>query len=140
MVTRSRYHRWLEIVLPLYALAVLVVYFHPQIIPLPKEGVVSEAVMPWAMWGLVGAMSGVLALSGLTVAFFLLYSPLYLMARSWMLVGKGGWVDKRELRFYTACFILLLFIASLAVIHPVAAASTFVLLAGSAHLLWRALA
>jgi hypothetical protein len=128
------------VVLPLYALAVLVVYFHPHLLPLPKEGVATEAVMPWAMWGLVGAMSGVLALSGLTVAFFLLYSPLYLMARSWMLVGKGGWVDRRELRFYTACFILLLFLGSLAVINPVVAASTFVLLAGSAHLLWRALA
>jgi len=136
---RARYRRWLEVVLPLYSLAVLMGYFRPQYVPLPTEGV-TESVMPWAIWGLVGAMSGVLALSGLTVAFFLLYSPVYLLARSWMLVGKGGWVDRRELRFYTACFLLLCFLGGLAVWSPVAAASTFIVLAGSAHLLWRTLA
>jgi len=136
----ARYRRWLEIVLPLYSLAILMAYFCTEYLPLHIGGSPQESMMPWAVWGLVGAMSGVLALSGLTLAFFLLYSPLYLLARSWMLVGKGGWVDRRELRFYTGCFILLCFMGSLAVWNPVAAASLFVVLAGSAHLLWRALA
>lgn len=140
LAMRAQYRRWIEVVLPLYSLAVLLIYFRPHYLPVPGDGAVSESVMPWAVWGVMGAMSGVLALSGLTVAFFLLYSPLYLLARSWMLVGKGGWVDRRELRFYTACFILLCFLAGLAIVHPVAAASTFVLLAGSGHLLWRVLA
>ena len=126
--------------MPLYTIAVLLMYFRPQDWPLPVEGSVTESMMPWAVWGVMGAMSGVLAASGLTVAFFLLYSPLYLLARSSLLLGKGGWVDRRELRFYVACFILLCFLAGLAIVHPVAAASSFVVLAGSAHLLWRALA
>jgi hypothetical protein len=83
-------------------------------------------------------MSGVLALSGLFVAFFLLYSPVYLAARSMVLVGKGGWVDRRELRFYCACFMLLCSLVAIAILSPAVAAALFVLIAGSAHLLWRA--
>jgi len=136
---RSQYRRLLEVALPLYSFALVIFYFRPQYLPLGMAGG-AESAMPLALWGLVGAMSGVLALSGLTVAFFLLYSPLYLLARSWMIVGKGGWVDRRELRFYAACFILLCFLCGLAVLSPMAAASVFVIMAGSAHLLWRALA
>ena len=138
--TRARYRRWLEFLLPLYSLVILVAYFYPQHLPLQITGSPAESMMPWALWGVVGAMSGVLALSGLTLAFFLLYSPLYLLARSWMLVGKGGWVDRRELRVYIACVILLCFLASLAVWSPMIAAALFVVLAGFAHLLWRMLA
>ena len=137
---RRSNRRWLELMLPIYSLTVLIAYFNPQYLPLRLGATPTDSMMPWAVWGLVGAMSGVLALSGLALAFFLLYSPLYLLARSWMLVGKGGWVDRRELRFYTACFILLCFMGSLAVWSPIAAASAFVVLAGFAHLLWRALA
>lgn len=133
----SRYRLWLEIVLPLYTIALLYVYFRPEVIPhsLADGG---ESFFPWAVWGVVGAMSGILALSGLFVAFFLLYSPVYLAARSLLLVGKGGWVDKRELRFYCACFILLCILLALAIMNPVAAAAVFVMLAGTAHLFWRA--
>ncbi|HUG37137.1 MAG TPA: hypothetical protein VML54_09330 [Candidatus Limnocylindrales bacterium] len=139
MAMRSQYRRLFEVALPMYSLAVVVFYFRPQYLP-PGMAGSAESVMLLALWGLVGAMSGVLALSGLTVAFFLLYSPLYLLARSWTLVGKGGWVDRRELRFYAACFILLCFLGGLAVLSPLAAASVFVMMAGSAHLLWRVLA
>lgn len=141
LALRSRSRRWLELALPLYSLALVFGYFfHPQSLPTPATLSLGESIMPLAIWGFVGAMSGVLALSGLTVAFFLLYSPLYLLARSWGLVGKRRWVDRREHRFYTACFILLCFIGGLAVWNPLVSASIFVLLAGSAHLLWRALA
>jgi hypothetical protein len=135
----ARYRRWMEIALPLYALAALFVYFRPQYWPLALEQSLGESLAPWAFWGLVGALSGVLALSGLVVAFFLLYSPVYLLLRSVPLLARRGWVDRRELRFYTACFILLCFLVGLAVWSPVVAASTFVLMAGSAHLFWRAL-
>ena len=134
---RRRYRTWLEILLPLYTIALLYVYFHPQSIPqsLADSG---ESLFPWAVWGVVGAMSGILALSALFVAFFLLYSPVYLAARGMLLVGKGGWADKRELRFYSACFVLLCILLALAIMSPVVAAAIFVLIAGSAHLFWRA--
>lgn len=136
----TRYRRWLEIVLPLYTIGLLYVYFRPQSIPQSLAEGNEQAIWPWAVWGLVGAMSGVLALSGLFLAFFLLYSPVYLAARSMVLVGKGGWADRRELRFYCACFILLCFLVGLAILNPVAAAAFFVFTAGSAHFLWRAFA
>jgi hypothetical protein len=135
---KSRYRLWLEIILPLYTIALLYVYFRPESIPHSLADSGEQSLFPWAVWGVVGAMSGILALSGLFVAFFLLYSPVYLAARSMVLVGKGGWVDKRELRFYCACFILLCILLTVAVLSPVAAAAVFVLLAGSAHLFWRA--
>jgi hypothetical protein len=137
-VLKSRYRRWLEIVLPLYTLALLYVYFRPQSIPQSWSEGNEQAILPWAIWGVVGAMSGVLALSGLFVAFFLLYSPVYLAARSMVFVGKGGWVDRRELRFYCACFVLLCALLAIAVLSPVVAAAIFVFIAGSAHLFWRA--
>jgi hypothetical protein len=135
---RSRYRLWLEIILPLYTIALLYVYFHPQSIPQALADGGEQSLFPWAVWGVVGAMSGILALSGLFVAFFLLYSPVYLAARGMVLVGKGGWVDKRELRFYCACFVLLCILLALAIMSPVTAAAIFVLIAGSAHLFWRA--
>jgi hypothetical protein len=134
----GRYRRWLEVVLPLYTIALLYVYFRPESIPQSLAESNEQSLVPWAVWGVVGAMSGILALSGLFVAFFLLYSPVYLAARSMLLVGKGGWVDKRELRFYCACFILLCILLGLAMLNPVAAAAVFVMIAGSAHLFWRA--
>ena len=137
-VLGSRYRRWLEVILPLYTLTLLYVYFRPQSIPHSLAEGNEQAIWPWAVWGVVGAMSGVLALSGLFVAFFLLYSPVYLAARGMVLVGKGGWVDRRELRFYSACFILLCSLLVIAILSPVAAGAVFVLIAGSAHLLWRA--
>lgn len=135
----ARYRRWIEVALPVYSVAVLFVYFRPEYMPRTDGDSVGEWLMPWAIWSVAGAMSGVLALSGLAVAFFLLYSPLYLATRSLALIGKGGWVDRRELRFYVGCFILLCFLAGLAVWNPVLAASIFVLMAGCAHLVWRAL-
>jgi hypothetical protein len=134
----SRYRLWLEVVLPLYTIALLYVYFRPESIPHSLADSGEQSLFPWAVWGVVGAMSGILALSALFVAFFLLYSPVYLAGRSLLLVGKGGWVDKRELRFYCACFILLCILLALAIMNPVAAAAVFVMIAGTAHLFWRA--
>jgi hypothetical protein len=129
----------LELALPAYTLALLVLYFKPDWVPRVLEESLLESVTPWAVWGVVGAMSGVLALSGLLVAFFLLYSPVYLIGTSLSLVGKGRWVDGGELRFYVACFVVLCFLGGVAIWSPLAAGVLFVILAGSAHLLWRLL-
>lgn len=134
-----RARRWIEVVLPLFSVALLVAYFHPQYIPPALGQSLFDSVMPWAIWGVIGALSGVLALSGLVVAFFLLYSPVYLLGRTSVLLGRKAWIDKRELRFYVGCFVLLCFLGGLAAWYPLVAAVVFVLLAGSAHLIWRIL-
>ena len=134
---RMRVRRWVEVMLPVYSLAVVFFYFRPEYLPWTPASF-TESVAPWAVWAGMALMSGLLAVSGMMLAFFLLYSPLYLATRSLMLGRR--WVDRREMRFYTACFILLCFLAGLAFLHPVMAGTIFVLMAGSAHILWRALA
>ena len=76
-----------------------------------------------------------------TLAFGILVAVLsrFLSLAIGLLAGyKGGWVDRQELRFYGACFIMLCSLVVIAILSPVAAAAVFVLIAGSAHLLWRA--
>jgi hypothetical protein len=138
LVLRSRMRRSIEVLLPAYSLAVVFFYFRPDYLPWTPASF-ADSMTPWAVWAGMALMSGLLAVSGMVLAFFLLYSPLYLATRS-LTMAHRSWVDRRELRFYTACFILLLFLGGLAVWHPVMAGTIFVLMAGSAHLLWRALA
>ena len=135
---RTRMRRSIEVLLPIYSAAVVFFYFRPELLPWTSASF-GESVTPWVVWAGMALMSGMLAVSGMMLAFFLLYSPLYLAARGLML-GHRRWVDRRELRFYTACFILLCFLAGLAFLHPVVAGTIFVLMAGSAHIMWRALA
>jgi hypothetical protein len=137
IVVRSRTRRWIEVILPLYAMGALMVYFRPQDFAWLLDDRMMDSALPWAVWGVIGALSGVLALSGLFVAFFLLYSPVYLAGQSLKLAGKAGWVDRREFRFYVACFVVLCFLLGLAVWSPIAAAVAFVLLASWAQFLWR---
>ena len=73
----------------------------------------SESPLPAMAWAVVGALGGLLGLWALIIAFFLLYSPFYLIGKLPLLVGKGGWVDRREVRFYLACFGLLCVLAAL---------------------------
>ena len=44
-----------------------------------------ETVFVWLLWGLVGLFTGVLAISGLFLTFYLVYSPIYLASNlnSW---------------------------------------------------------
>lgn len=136
--SRMRMRRSIEVLLPVYSIAVVFFYFRPDYLPWTPASF-TESVAPWAVWAGMALMSGLLAVSGMMLAFFLLYSPLYLATRSLML-GHRKWVDRREMRFYIACFILLCFLAGLTIWHPVMAGTIFVLMAGSAHILWRALA
>jgi hypothetical protein len=88
---------------------------------------------------MVGTMTGILGLSALVLAGFLIYSPAYLVSKSLLLVGKAGWVDRRELSFYASCFLLLCLLIFLLYFHPTVALSTFIMLAGFAPLIWRLL-
>lgn len=135
---RSARWAWLEMVLPLFATAVLVVFHKPQYVP---TVFVESATTPlaWVAWALLGALGGVLAFSGLLVLFFLLYSPVYLAGKAPMLMGKGAWTDRREVRFYGLCFVILCGLLALLVWDWRWCVSAFLLITGFAPTLWRAL-
>ena len=61
-----------------------------------------------------------------------------------VLVGKGGWTDRREIRFYGLCFLLLCLMIVLIAVSLMAgdwrwAGSVFLVLTGFAPVVWRAL-
>jgi hypothetical protein len=133
---RSARWAWLELVLPLFAVALLVVFHNPQYMP---RIFVESAISPlaWVAWAVLGAIGGVMAFSGLLVAFFLLYSPVYLAGKASMVVGKGAWTDRREVRFYGLCFVILCALLGLLLWDWRWFVSAFVLLTGFAPSLWR---
>ena len=135
---RSAKWAWLEMVLPLFATTLLVVFHKPELIP---RMFTESATTPlaWAAWALLGALGGITAFSGLLVAFFLIYSPVYLAGKAPMILGKGAWTDRREVRFYALCFIILCALLALLVWDWRWFVSAFLLLTGFAPTFWRAL-
>lgn len=130
---------WMELILPLYTLAVVILYYRPQALPPAIEEKMLDGMFRWVIWGIVGALGGVLALSALFLAFYLLYSPFYLVENAKRILDPHVWVDQREVRFYLGCFVLLVSLVALALMDPDVALVSFVLLAGSAQFLWRVL-
>ncbi len=130
---------WMELILPLYTLAMVILYYRPQALPPAIEETLLDGMFRWVIWGIVGALGGVLALSALFLAFYLLYSPLYLVENAKRILDPHVWVDQREVRFYLGCFVLLVSLVALALMDPDLALASFVLLAGSAQFLWRVL-
>ncbi len=130
---------WMELILPVYSLAMVITYYRPQALPPAIEEKLVDGMFRWVIWGVVGALGGVLALSALFLAFYLLYSPVYFVENARRILDPHVWVDEREVRFYLGCFILLVSLITLAVMNPEAALVSFVLLAGSAQFLWRVL-
>ena len=130
---------WMELILPLYTLALVILYYRPQALPPAIEETLLDGMFRWVIWGIVGALGGVLALSSLFLAFYLLYSPLYLVENAKRILDPHVWVDQREVRFYLGCFVLLVSLVALALMDPALALASFVLLAGSAQFLWRVL-
>ena len=135
---RSTRWAWLELVLPLFSTAVLVVFHKPQYMP---SIFVESATSPvaWVAWALLGALGGVLSFSGLIAVFFLVYSPVYLAGKVPMLLGTGAWIDRREVRFYGLCFVILCVLLALLLWDWRWFVSAFLLLTGFAPLFWRAL-
>lgn len=135
---RSVKWAWLELVLPFFATALLVVFHMPQYLP---RVFVESATSPlaWVAWAVLGAMGGVMVFSGLLVAFFLLYSPIYLAGKAPLLMGRGGWTDRREVRFYGLCFVVFCVLLGLLLWDWRWFVSAFLLVTGFAPTLWRAL-
>ena len=128
---------WMELILPLYALGMIIVYYRPQALPSAIEEKLVDGMFSWVLWGIVGALGGILALSALFLAFYLLYSPIYLVENARRILDPHSWVDQREVRFYMGCFLLLVSLLALAIVHPEAAFVSFILLSGSSQFLWR---
>ena len=135
---RSAGWAWIELVLPIFAAAVLVVFHKPQYIP---SFLLESATTPaaWVAWALLGALGGVLCFSGLLVVFFLVYSSVYLAGKVPMLIGKGAWTDRREVRFYGLCFVILCARLGLLLWDWGWFVSAFLLLTGFAPFFWRAM-
>ena len=134
---------WLEWVLPGCAGALLLIMFRPDMVPrLFSEPAASPVA--WIAWGIIGALAGIVLFSAALVVFFLVYSPVYLAGMMPALMGKGGWTDRREIRFYVLCFLLLCLMIVLIAVSLMTgdwrwAGSAFLVLTGFAPVVWRAL-
>jgi hypothetical protein len=128
---------WMELILPLYALGMTIVYYRPQALPPAIEDKLVDGMFRWILWGIVGALGGILALSALFLAFYLLYSPVYLIENAKRILDPHAWVDHGEVRFYLGCFVTFACLLGLAFVNPDAALVSFILLSGSAQFLWR---
>jgi len=132
MVHGSMIRRWLEIVLPVYAIAFLVVLLQPTYAPAFLSERPSDTLLPWLGWAVVGAMTGILMLWAVILMFFLVYSPIYLIQQVPTWFAGNAWVDKRELGFYTCCFLLLAMLVCLLVWDPEKALVALLMVSGLA--------
>jgi len=141
LIPRVVVRRWLETLLALFSLAVLYGNQHREAMPraLDLKDDTNLSLLDWLFRGVVFGMMGILGFSALVVVFFLVYSPIYLINKIPHLVGKGGWLDKREVRFYLACFALVCLLVSLFAWSSEAFTMLLVLLAGFGPLVWRLL-
>jgi hypothetical protein len=129
----------MEFVLPVYSLGMLLIYYRPQLLVPAMDDALTHGKLWWALWIMIGALGGLLALSGLFLAFSLLYSPLYLIGNARRILDPGLWIDRREMRFYVGCFAIFCGFAALGFLYPAAALPSFAVLAGFAQTLWRLL-
>ena len=130
---------WMELILPVYAVGVILLYHHPQLLVPILDSVPMNELLWWTLWVIIGALGGILALSALLLAFCLIYSPVYLVGNARRILDSGVWVDHGEVRFYFGCFIIFCGLVILAVFHPQAALVSFTVLAGFAHIVLRSL-
>ena len=137
----ARGRSWAEFFLPVYAMALIYIYLHPEMLPHQTDEGTFERFVLWGAWALIGTLAGILAVSAAVVAFYLLYSPLYLVRHVgglfWARETGTVWTDRQEVQFYVVCFLLLCGLAGVALYDYTAGAVAFVLLSGVAPLAWR---
>ena len=139
LIPRVIVRRWLEATLALVSLAMLYFYRNPDLVPRALRDDTNLTLWDWIFRGMVFGLLGVWGFSALVVLFFLLYSPIYLINKVPHLVGKGGWLDRREMRFYLACFALVCLLVILLTRSFDAAGVLFIILAGFGPVVWRVL-
>ena len=141
LIPRVVVRRWLETVLAAFSLAVIYVNAHRDLMPraLDLNNDANLTLADWLFRGIVFGLMGILGFSAIVVAFFLLYSPIYLVNKLPHLIGQGGWLDRREVRFYLACFALVCLLVTLFTWSGEAFTVLLVLLAGFGPLVWRLL-
>jgi hypothetical protein len=139
LIPRVIVRRWLEATLARVSLAMLYFYRNPELMPRALKEDTNLTLWDWIFRGMVFGLLGVWGFSALVVLFFLLYSPIYLINKAPHLLGKGGWLDRREMRFYFACFALVCLLVILFTRSFDAAGVLFILLAGFGPVVWRLL-
>lgn len=141
LIPRVIVRRWLETIIALFSLAILYFHWHRDKIPraLSLKEDTNLTLGDWILRGLVFGLWGVWGFSLLVVLFFLAYSPIYIINKAPHLIGKGGWLDKREVRFYLACFALVCLLVALFTQSTEAFLVMLVLLAGFGPMVWRLL-
>lgn len=127
---------WMNFILPLYTLVMLLFHYQPQLLVPFMDDALTNGILWWVLWVIIGALGGLLALSALFLAFALVYSPVYLIGHAGRILDPQAWVDQREVRFYVGCFVILCGLLTLAFLNPEAGLVSFVLLAGFAQVLW----
>lgn len=140
-IPRVIVRRWLEAMLAFVSLAILYFTRRPEALPraLDLGNDSGLTLWDWIFRGMAFGLLGVWGFSAIVVGFFLLYSPIYVINKAPHLVGKGGWLDRREVRFYLACFALVCLLVILMTRSFDAAGVVFVILAGFGPVVWRLL-
>jgi len=141
LIPRVIVRRWLEVMLALVSLAILYFTRRPEALPraLDLGNDAGLTLWDWIFRGMAFGLLGVWGFSAIVVGFFLVYSPIYIINKAPHLVGKGGWLDRREVRFYLACFALVCLLVILMTRSFDAAGVLFVILAGFGPVVWRLL-
>jgi hypothetical protein len=141
LIPRVVVRRWLEGVLAFVSLAILYFNNRPEALPraLDLSNDTGLSLWDWIFRGMAFGLLGVWGFSAIVVGFFLLYSPIYVINKAPHLVGKGGWLDRREVRFYLACFALACLLVILMTRSFDAAGVVFIILAGFGPVVWRLL-
>jgi len=112
LIPRVIVRRWLETVLALFSLAMPVLLLASgrdaaRASSLKEDANAHALGTGWCggvVFGLLGDLGILLAGRALLPRVF---ADLCHQPRRPHLVGKGGWLDKREVRFYLACFALV---------------------------------
>jgi hypothetical protein len=141
LIPRVIVRRWLEMMLALVSLGILYFNYRPETMPkaLDLSTDTGLTLWDWIFRGMAFGLLGIWGFSALVVGFFLLYSPIYIINKAPHLIGKGGWLDRREVRFYLACFALVCLLVVLLLRSFDAAGVLFVVLAGFGPMVWRLL-